>query len=124
MLSPAKKTKLIEKQKAERAGKAAVTGATAKPLKVIDDNCLVSSANSVADLQKDNARLKRQLKLTKAALVTTILEGNKSDLLDDEGSSNFNLVMESMQDRYPDLHNGIVLAHTTKALDLQKGDIN
>ena len=28
--------------------------------------------------------------------------------------------MELMQDRYPDLHNGIVLAHTTKSLDLWK----
>ena len=28
--------------------------------------------------------------------------------------------MELMQDRYPDLHDGIVLAHTTKALDLWK----
>ena len=72
------------------------------------------------DLQKDNVRLKQQLKLTKAFLVTTILEGNKSDLLDKEGSSNFNLVMELMQDRYPDLRDGIVLAHTTKVLDLWK----
>ena len=74
----------------------------------------------MADLQKDNVRLKRQLKSTKAALVTMISEGNKSDLSDNEGSSNFNTAMAMVQDKYPDLHHGIVLAHTMKALNLRK----
>ena len=74
----------------------------------------------MADLQKDNARLKQQLKLTKTALVTTISEGKKSDLSDNEGSSNFNAAMGMVIEKYPDLHIGIVLAHTMKALNLRK----
>ena len=52
--------------------------------------------------------------------MTTISEGNKSDLLDDKGSSNFNAAMAMVQDKYLDLHDGIVLAHTMNALNLRK----
>ena len=52
--------------------------------------------------------------------MTTISEGNESDLLDDKGSSNFNAAMAMVQDKYLDLHDGIVLAHTMKALNLRK----
>ena len=44
--------------------------------------CSVGSTKSMADLQKDNERCKQQLKSPKAALVTTISEGNESDLSD------------------------------------------
>ena len=74
----------------------------------------------MSDLERDNARLKRQLRSTKAALVTTISEGDESDLSDKEGSSNFKAAMVLVSERYPSLHDGIVLAHTTKALDLRK----
>ena len=74
----------------------------------------------MADLQKDNQRLKQQLKSTKAALVTTTSEGNKKHLSDDKGSSNFNEAMAMAQEKYPDLHNVIVWAHTMKALNLRK----
>jgi hypothetical protein len=57
-------------------------------------------------------RLKQQLKLTIAALVKMISEGNKSDLLENKGRSSFNAAMAMVQDKYPDLQNGIVLAHT------------
>ena len=72
----------------------------------------------MADLRKDNERLRGQLKLTKSALVTTISEGNKSDLSDNKGSSSFNAAMVMVQDKYPDLHDGIVMAHTTKTVNL------
>ena len=88
-----------------------MAGQTAKSseYKKNNDDCSVGSTKSMADLQKDNERLKQQLKLTKAALVTTISEGNKSDLLDDEGSSSFNAAMAMVQDKYPDLHDGKVM---------------
>ena len=89
------KSKLIEKRKAEKATKGTAAGKTAKSLedKKNDDDYSLGSTKSIADLQKDNVRLKRQLKLTKAALVTTISGGNESDLSDDEGSSSFNADM-------------------------------
>ena len=74
----------------------------------------------MADLERDNARLKRQLKSTKAALVTTISKGDESDLSEDKGSSSFNAALVLVLERYPSLHSGIVLSHTTKALDLRK----
>ena len=121
-LNPEAKSKLIEKQKAAKAAKATVTGKTAKSLDNKDnDDCSVGLTKSMADLQKDNVRrLKQQLKSTKAALVTAISEGNKSDLSDNEGSSNFNATMVMVQEKYPDLHDGIVLAHTMKALHLRE----
>ena len=126
MLRPEEKKKLIEKQKADKANKDAgeKAGGTANPKKSLsnndDDNSSVKSTKSMADLEKDNARLKRQLKSTKAALVTTIPEGDESDLSDDEGSCGFNAALVLVSERYPSLHNGIMMAHTTKALDLRK----
>ena len=80
----------------------------------------MKSTKSMADLEKDNTRLKWQLKSTKAALITTIAEGDESDLSDDEGSSSFNTALAMVADWYLSLHNGIVLAHTTTALNLRK----
>ena len=105
---------MVESRKAGRA-KAATGVKSSKSGD--DDNKLVSSAKSVNDLQKDNARLKRQLKSTKAALVTTISEGNESDLLDDEGSSNFVAAMAILRDEYPKLYEGIVMAHKSGEIE-------
>ena len=120
-LIPEAKSKLIEKQKSEKAGKGTVAGKTAKSSedKKNNDDCSVGSTKSMADLQKDNERLKRQLKATKVALVTTISEGNKSDLSHDEGSSSFNAAMAMVQEIYLDLHDGIVMAHTMKTVNLR-----
>jgi hypothetical protein len=71
----------------------------------------------MSDLQKDNARLKQQLRSTKEALVATIPEGNKSDLSDHESSSNFVAAMTILQDEYPELYKGIVMAHKTGAME-------
>ena len=51
-----------------------------------NNNSSVKSTKSMADLEKDITRLKRQQKPTKAALVTTIAGGDESDLLDGERS--------------------------------------
>jgi hypothetical protein len=48
------------------------------------------------------------------------LAKNKSDLMDDEGSSSFNAAIAMVQDKYPDLHDGIVMAHTMKTVNLRK----
>ena len=80
-LSPEKEKKLIEKRKADKAKKDAgeKAGGTAKPKNSSSDDAdsSVKSTRSMADLEKDNARLKRQLRSTKAALVTTIAEGDE-----------------------------------------------
>ena len=52
--------------------------------------------------------------------MTTISEENESDLSDNKGSSNFKAAMVMVQDKHPDLHDGIVLADTMKALNLRK----
>ena len=52
--------------------------------------------------------------------MTTISEGNKSDLSDNEGSSSLNAAMAMVQDKYPDLQDGIVMAHTMKTVNLRK----
>ena len=120
-LSPEEKTKLIKKQK---AGKVKKAGDSAKPKKSLNgkdnDDSSIKSTKSMADLEKDIARLKWQLKSMKAALVTMIAEGDESDLLDNKGSSSFNAALIMIAYSYPSLHDGIVLAHTTKALNLQK----
>ena len=56
MLSPEAKSKLTEKQKAEKAAKGTAAGKTAKSLedKKDNDDCSVGSTKSMADLQKDN----------------------------------------------------------------------
>jgi hypothetical protein len=118
-LSPEDKTKLVESRKAGRIkAAAAAAGGAPKSSKSGDDNDKsVISTKSMNDLQKDNARLKQQLKLTKAALVTTITEGNESDLSDDKGSSNFVAAMAILQDDYPELYKGIVMAHKSGAME-------
>jgi hypothetical protein len=116
-LSLEDKTKLVESRKAGRI-KTAAAAAGGKLSKSGDDgNKSVNSTKSMNDLQKDNVRLKRQLKSTKAALVTTISEGNKSDLSDDKGSSNFVAAMAILQDEYPELYKGIVVAHKSGAME-------
>ena len=68
VLSHEKKTKLIAKQKADQAKKAGESGTPKKSLnEKDDDNASVRSTKSMADLKKDNARLKRQLKSTKSS---------------------------------------------------------
>ena len=59
-LSPEAKSKLIEKQKAEKAAKGTVAGKTAKSSedKKNNDDYSLGSTKSIADLQKDNVRLK------------------------------------------------------------------
>ena len=103
-LTPDEKKKLLKKRKADKAKKdaAAEAGTTAKPKKSLgdDDDSSLNSTKSMADLEKDNTRLKRQLKPTKAALVTTISEGDESDLLDDEGSSSFNAALVVVSERF------------------------
>ena len=98
------KTKLVTARKAKRLKKigAVVGGSLSKSGD--DNNNSVSKTTSVSDFQKDNARLKRQPKLTKAALVTTISEGNKSDLSDDKGSSNFVVAILILSNEYPELY--------------------
>ncbi len=46
-----------------------------------DDNSLVTSTKSMADLQKENARLNQANKKVKAALITTIDKGNEDSSL-------------------------------------------
>ena len=74
----------------------------------------------MSDLQKENARLKRINKKTKAALVTTISEGDHNDSsLSEDGSQSFYTAMEVVQENYSELHNGIVLAHKMPHLKLR-----
>ncbi len=76
-----------------------------------NDDSLVSSTKSMANLQKENARLKRANKKVKAALNTMIDEGNKDSSLLEEGSWSFNAAMAVVQGNYAELHDGIVVAH-------------
>ena len=73
----------------------------------------------MSDLQRDNARLKQSNKKVKAALITTISEGDKDSSLSEEGSQSFNAAMAVVQDNYSELHGGILLAHKTPHLKLQ-----
>ena len=117
-LSPEEKTALVAKRKADKAKKDAGSGNGKKSPKKEDDDASVRSTKSMVDLEKDNLRLKRQLKSTKAALVTTLEEGDESDLSDDEGSSSFNAGLAIVGNE--ELHEGIVMAQTTKALNLRR----
>ena len=76
-LSPEAKSALVKKRKDEKAAKdaAASGGAKKSSTKKDDDDSSVSSTKSMADLQKENARLKRSNKKVRAALITTIDEG-------------------------------------------------
>ena len=40
--------------------------------------------------------------------------------MDVKGSSSFNAAMAMVQDKYPDQHDGIVMAHTMKTVNLRK----
>ena len=75
----------------------------------------------MSDLQKENKRLRRVNKRTKAALVTTIEEGNEDDSsLSEDGSQSFNAAIAGVQEGYPELHDGIVLAHKIPHLRLRE----
>ena len=65
----------------------------------------------MADLQKENVRLKQANKKVKAALITTIDKGNKDSSLSEEGSMSFNAAMAVIEGNYAKLHAGIALAH-------------
>ena len=73
----------------------------------------------MSNLQRENARLKQSNKKVKAALITTINEGNKDSSLSEDGSQSFNAVMDVVQDNYSKLHDGIVLAHKIRNLKLR-----
>jgi len=120
-LSPEQKTALVKKRKDEKAKASAESGTPKKSSsKKDDDDSSVSSSKSMSDLQKENARLKRINKKTKAALVTTISEGDNEDSsLSEDGSQSFNAAMEVVQANYSELHEGIVLAHKTQQLKLR-----
>ena len=63
-----------------------------------NDDSSVSSSWSMSDLQRENKRLKQSNKKVKAALITTISEGDKDSSLSEEGSQSFNAVMAVVQD--------------------------
>jgi len=91
-LSPEAQSKLVQKSKDDKAkSKAAGASGDAKKSSASkdDDDSSVSSTKSMAELQSENARLKRTLKKTNACLITTINEGVDEDLADDEGSMSF-----------------------------------
>jgi hypothetical protein len=73
----------------------------------------------MADLQKENTRLKRSNKKVRAALITTIDEGAEDYSLSEEGSQSFNAAMAVVQDNYAELHDGIVLAYRSPELNLR-----
>lgn len=91
-LSPEAKSKLVQKRKDNRAkAKAASALGDAKKLLASKDNedSSVASTKSMADLQIENARLKKLLKKTNVCQLTRISNGLEEDLTDDEDSSNF-----------------------------------
>ena len=109
-LSPEQKTALVKKRKDKKAKAAGESKAPKKSSSKKDDNdSLVSSSKSMSNLQKENARLKRINKKTKAALGTTIAEGDDEDSsLSEDESQSFNTAMAVVQDNYSELHDGIV----------------
>ena len=121
MLSPEAKYALVKKHRDEKAAKSAAALGDAKnsSIKKDDNDSSVSSSRSMSDLQKENARLKRLNKKVKAALITTISEGDEDSSLSEEGSQNFNAAMAVVQDNYSELHNGIVLARKIPHLKLR-----
>jgi predicted RNA-binding protein with PUA domain len=120
-LSPEAKSALIQKRKDKKAAKPAAASGNEKKSssKKDDDDSLVSSTKRMADLQKENARLKRSNKKVRAALITTIDEGAKNSSLSEEGSQSFNAAMAVVQDNYAKLHDRIVLAHRSPELNLR-----
>ena len=120
-LSPKQKTVLVKKRKDEKAKASGESGTPKKSSsKKDDDDSSVLSSKSMSDLQKENARLKRINKKTKAALVTTISEGDNEDSsLSEDGSQSFNAAIEVVQANYSELHEGIALAHKTRQLKLR-----
>jgi hypothetical protein len=119
-LSPEAKNALIQKRKDEKAAKPAAASGGAKKLSSKKDNndSSVTSTKSMADLQKENVRLKRANKKVKAALITTINEGDEDFSLLEEGSMSFNAAMAVIEGNYAELHAGIALAHRTPELKL------
>jgi predicted RNA-binding protein with PUA domain len=124
-LSPEAKSALVKKRKDEKAAKSSSGGSgdskKSSSSKKDDDDSSVSSNKSISDLQKENKRLRRVNKRTKAALVTTIEEGNEDDSsLSEDGSQSFNAAIAGVQEGYPELHDGIVLAHKIPHLRLRE----
>jgi hypothetical protein len=120
-LSLEAKSALIKNRKDEKAAKPAAASGDAKKSssKKDDDDSSVTSTKSMSDLQKENARLKRSNKKVKAALITTINEGNEDSSLSEEGSQCFNAAMAVVLGNYAELRNGIALAHRTPDLNLR-----
>ena len=122
-LSPEAKAALVKKRKDDKAAKTASGSGDSKKSssKKDDDDSSVSSSKTMSDLQKENKMLKRVNKKTKAALITTINEGDEDDSsLSEDGSQSFNAAMAVVQDNYSELHDGIVLAHKIPHLKLSE----
>jgi hypothetical protein len=112
-LSPEAKSKLVQKRKDDKAKKAAGASGDVKKSskKDDDDDSLVASTKSMAELQNENARLKRRLKKTSACLIATISKGDEDeDLTDDEGSMSFVAAASFMADMCQKLQKGVLLA--------------
>ena len=123
-LSPEAKSALVKKRKDEKAVKSSSGGSgdsKKSSSKKDDDDSLVSFNKSMSDLQKEKKRLRCVNKRTKAALVTTIEEGNKDNSsLSEDGSQSFNAATAGVQEDYPELHDGILLAHKIPNLRLRE----
>ena len=85
-LSNANKAKLKNEREKARGAKQATNK---KPSNLKDNNDKSTSGESVALLKKELVALKKVNKSLKKTAYTLINEGNKSDLLDEDGSNNF-----------------------------------
>jgi len=121
-LTPEAKSKLVQKRKDDKAkSKAAGASGDAKKSSSSkdDDDSSVVSTKSMAELQNENARLKKSLKKTNACLLTTISDGLEEDLTDDDGSQLFVAAALAMADMCPKLQQGALLA-MRDSMDLTK----
>ena len=85
-LSDANKVKL---RKEREDAKGAREAADKKPSKSKENNDKLTLGGSVASLKKELVALKKVNKSLKKTAYTLINEGNRSDLLDEDGSNNF-----------------------------------
>jgi hypothetical protein len=85
-LSDANKAKLRKERENAKVSKEATDK---KPLKLKDNDDKSTLGESVASLKKKLVALKKVDKSLKKTAYTLINEGNKSDLLDEDGSNNF-----------------------------------
>ena len=121
-LTPEAKSKLVQKRKDDKAkSKAAGASGDAKKSSSSkdDDDSSVVSTKSMAELQNENARLKKSLKKTNVCLFTTISDGLEEDLTDDDGSQLFVAAALAMADMCPNLQQGALLA-MRDSMDLTK----